>query len=264
MSIQFNPIRQRLMAGDSLIGSWLCTGSSVAAELMASCGYAFMAVDAEHSAVGLAETHHLFQAIRSGNPDCASLVRLHGVDYSQVKRYLDAGADGVIAPMVNTREQAEILVDAVKYPPLGSRGLGFCRGNTYGIHIQEAFDQSNTHTLTCVQIEHVDAVDAIDGILSVEGVDAAFVGPFDLSASMGIPGQFDHPQIKAALKTILDACNKHQVVPGIHVVAPKPEEVVDRIQEGFRFIAYSLDITLILESSRQGLASIEKQLALRL
>ncbi|GAB6094258.1 aldolase/citrate lyase family protein [Desulfatiferula olefinivorans] len=241
-----------------VLGSWINTASPVAAELMARSGFDFLTVDAEHSPVDLPQAHALFQAIRSGNPDCAPLVRLAGNVYAETKRYLDAGAEGVIAPFINTPEQAMELVQAVKFPPEGRRGVGFCRANDYGLCLNDSVERANFQTFVCVQIEHVDALDRIDDILSVPGVDAAMIGPYDLSASMGITGQFDHPDMKAATGKIVNACLTHTVIPGIHVVQPDAGEAAMRFAEGYRFIAYSLDITMLLKSCIDGVTSIRK------
>jgi 2-dehydro-3-deoxyglucarate aldolase len=243
-----------MLAGEVIIGSWLNAGSPIVAELMAGCGFDFLCVDVEHSAVDLPQAQQLFQAIRSGRPDCAAVVRLHGVDYAFVKRYLDAGAQGVIAPLVRTRAEAEQLVEATKYPPQGLRGVGFCRANAYGLRLAEQFTNANQEVFLAVQIEHIEAVRAIDHILSVPGIDAVFVGPYDLTASMGIAAQFDHPDYLAARAAILTACQRNRVVPGIHVVQPLPEEARARIAEGYRLIAYSLDITMVMTACTEGLA----------
>lgn len=253
-------LRNRVLAGETVVGSWICTNSPATAEIMAASGFDFLAVDAEHSPVGLSDCHHLFQAIRSGNPGCAAMLRLEGVDYAQIKRYLDAGADGVIAPLVNTAAQARELVRAAKYPPLGGRGLGFCRANNYGVNVARSFAESNDQTLVAVQIEHIDAVSNIDSILSVEGIDAAFIGPFDLSASMGMAGDFEAPAVNEAIAAILAACKRHSISPGIHVVKPDPDEFLRRAKEGFRFMAYSLDITMLTEAARSGLDRIRSNL----
>lgn len=228
------------------------------AELMASCGFDFLCVDAEHSAVDLPEAQRLFQAIRSGNPSCGSLVRLHGVDYAWVKRFLDAGADGVVAPLVRTAEEARLLVQACKYPPEGLRGVGFCRANGYGLCVEEELVRANEAVLVAVQIEHIDAVAAIDAILSVSGIDAVFIGPYDLTASMGIPAQFSHPDYLAARAKILSACARNGIVPGIHAVPVDPEAAEKLILEGYRFVAYSLDITMIATTCTTALSRLRK------
>jgi len=152
-----------------VIGSWVNTGSTIVAELMVASGFDFLCVDAEHSAVDLPQVQPLFQAMESGRPGCTALVRLHGVDFSFVKRYLDAGAGGVIAPLVRTRAEAQQLVQACKYPPEGLRGLGFCRANDYGLRIDDEFRAANDNILIAVQIEYIESVKNIDDILGVEG-----------------------------------------------------------------------------------------------
>jgi 2-dehydro-3-deoxyglucarate aldolase len=253
-------LRSRLRNGETLIGSWINSGSPIVAELMAAAGFDFLCVDVEHSAVDLPQTQQLFQAIHSGNPSCETMVRLHGIDYSFVKRYLDAGARGIIAPLVRTPEEAATIVEATKYPPQGNRGVGFCRANQYGLNLQKEFDRANDVNLVAVQIEHIDAVNNIDQIVSVEGVDAVFIGPYDLSASMGITAQFDHPDYIAARDRILESCKRHNIVPGIHVVAPDPEQVSARAAEGYRLIAYSLDITMLTTACFTGLQTIRATL----
>ena len=251
-------LRHRLRAGDTVIGSWVNSGSPIVAELMAACGFDFLCVDAEHSAVDLPQVQQLFQAIRSGNPRCAAVVRLHGVDYAFVKRYLDAGAQGVVAPLVRTREEALRLVQATKYPPTGLRGVGFCRANAYGLRLADECARANDEVLVAVQIEHIDAVRCIDDILSVPGIDAAFIGPYDLTASMGITAQFTHPDYHAARAAILAACQRHGVAPGIHVVSPSVAQAQACVAEGYRFIAYSLDITMLTTACAEGLASLRR------
>lgn len=253
-------LRERVKSGQLVVGSWINTASPCAAELMATAGFDFLTVDVEHSAVDLPRTQALFQAIRAGNPACAPLVRLAGNVYSETKRFLDAGAAGVIAPFINSREQAEELVRSVKYPPMGMRGVGFCRANDYGLHLQQAVASANDQTFVCIQIEHADALPQLDAILSVKAVDAVMIGPYDLSASMGITAQFDHPEMVSATRRVLEACQKHGVAPGIHVVQPNPGEAVARYHEGYRFIAYSLDITMLLNSCVEGLNAIRKQI----
>ena len=243
-----------------MVGSWLDSNSPVVAELMARMGFDFLTVDAEHAPVDLPLALSLFQAIRSGNPRCEPIVRLPGTDYATTKRYLDAGAMGVIAPLVNTAAQAREVVAAVKYPPLGQRGVGFCRANEYGLNLEEQVAHANESTLVCVQIEHVDGVAAIEEILAVPGIDAVFIGPYDLSASLGVTGRFDHPDVVDAERRVRSACAARGIALGIHVVQPDVDETVRRYHEGYRLLAYSLDITLLMAASRDGLRAIRDRL----
>ncbi len=255
-----SPLAKALDLGRPLIGSWINTCSPVAAELMAAAGFDFLAVDAEHAAVDVPQGQALFQAIGAGNPWCAPLVRLPDLRHATIKRFMDAGAVGVIAPQVNSAKQAHEVVSAVKYPPLGSRGVGFARANLYGMLLHEAVASANDQTMVCLQIEHVSGVENIEQILGVTGVDAIFIGPYDLSASMGLTGQFDHPVMRAATDRVLDACARHEVAAGIHVIQPDVDEVVRHVDEGYRLIAYSLDITMLLHQCRTALRHLQERL----
>ncbi len=173
---------------------------------------------------------------------------------------MDAGAAGVIAPLINNSEQAEEIMQAVKYPPRGSRGVGFCRSNVYGAKLQESVETSNEESWVCLQIEHQDALPHLENILSVPGIDAVMIGPYDLSASMGLTAQFDHPDVIRATSLILESCHRHGIVPGIHVVQPDVDEACRRYRDGYRFIAYSLDITMLLHHFSKDLNIIRERL----
>lgn len=243
------------------MGTWLNSASPIVAEIASGAGFDFAVVDVEHSPVDLAQTHQLFQAISSGSSICVPMVRAHGVDYAHLKRYLDLGAGGVIAPLVNCAEDAEQLVRTCKYPPEGERGVGFCRANAYGPDLPDYVNRANDEILLAVQIEHVQGIENIDEILAVQGIDVAFIGPYDLSASMGITAKFDHPEFLAAKETVLKACQKHQVSCGLHIVQPNPQEVVDAIEEGYRFLAYSVDITLLTHFYRAAVNEVKDSLS---
>lgn len=243
-----------------VVGSWINTASPVVAELMASIGFDYLTVDAEHSAIDLTTVQALFQAIRSGSSSCTPLVRLPGHSYAETKRFMDAGAGGVIAPLINLPEQAEEIIRAVKYPPRGIRGVGFCRANGYGTRLKEYVETSNSESFVCIQIEHVDTLSYIDKILSVPDIDAVMIGPYDLSASMGITGQFNHPDMLKATSMIMESCHRHNIIPGIHIVQPDVNEALKRYKEGYRFIAYSLDITMLIQHFSKDLHIIRDHL----
>lgn len=258
--ISESEIRKRLLDGGVVVGSWISSASPIVAELMADTGFDFLCVDVEHSAVDLAQVQQIFQAIAAGNPACAPMVRLHGVDYALVKRFMDAGARGVVAPLVRTVAEVKLLLDAVKYPPLGNRGVGYCRANRYGRALQAEFSRANDLNLVAVQIEHIDAVSNLDEILGVRGVDAAFIGPYDLTASMGITAEFENPEYVAVKARILESCRRHGVAPGIHVVQPDHDALQQAINEGYRLIAYSLDTTILAAGCQTAIASIKSLL----
>ncbi len=245
---------------DLLIGSWINTSNPVVAEIMSASGFDFLVVDAEHAAVDVPQAQCLFQAIKAGNPSCVPMVRLPQNSYIEARRYLDAGAMGVIASLINSKTEAQKLVSSVKYPPLGERGVGYGRSHGYGFTFDEYMETANEKTLVGVQIEHIRGYENLDEILSVAGIDVAFIGPYDLTASMGITAQFDHAHYLSVRDGIIKKCREHKVAAGIHVVQPKPEEAIARINEGFKMIAYSLDITMLGNCCRLGLAKIREGL----
>src|SRR2546425_487568 len=181
-----NHVKQRLAAGKACFGSLLNFGDPLVAELMASVGFDWLLVDTEHGPIDLATLATMFATIT--RYPCAPLVRVHPLDVRVVERVLDAGAWGVLAPNVRTREEAELLVRACKYPPEGVRSLGAGRfALSFKTDAPTYFRRANDEILVIAQIEHVDAVANIDAILSVPGIDACYVGPNDWCASAGPP-----------------------------------------------------------------------------
>jgi len=232
-------------------------GHTVVAEILAQAGFDFVCVDTEHGAIDLETTQQLLQAIRAGNPACVPFVRLPGSNRVDVAaRYLDAGAMGIIIPHVNTAEDARNAVKAIKYPPEGERGVGLSRAQLWGARFDEYMAEANRRTRIVVMAEHKEAIVNIDAIVEVPGIDAVFMGPYDLSASMGVPGQVDHPQVRAAISTVLAACNRSGVIPGIHVVSPDPGRALELMQQGFRFIAYSLDTLMLRQTAEAGVSAL--------
>jgi len=179
-------------------------------------------------------------------------VRLAWNDPIQAKAVMDSGAAGVIVPMVNSKEEAELAVKSVKYPPEGSRGVGLARAQGYGVRFDEYMDSANRDGLLMLQIEHIDAVNNIEEILSVPGIDGTYIGPYDLSCSMGLAGQLSHPDVEAAKLRVLEATKERGLAPGIHLVHPDTahEELARHVEQGFRFIALGTDILFLGDSAR--------------
>lgn len=239
------------------LGTWISTCSPIVGEIMADAGFDFVCVDCEHSPASYCDVQNICQAIDSIDPSVATWVRVPGVDYSVVKRYLDTGVRGIIAPLVNTRAQAEELVEACKFPPLGRRGVGYSRSCRYGHTVEQYSRYANDHVFLGVQIEHVAALANLDDILSVEGIDCAFIGPYDLAASMGHLGRPDHPDAERAASQVIEACERWGVSAGIHCVQPDPARVRAAHEKGFNVIAYSLDITMLSTAARNAVAELK-------
>jgi len=170
---------------------------------------------------------------------------------------MDAGAHGIIVPMVNSKEDAEKAVSAVYYPPKGQRGVGLARAQGYGSDFEGYRAWLNDEAVVIVQVEHIESVDNLKAILSVEGVDGFIVGPYDLSASMGRPGQFDHPDMTVVMKEIHAVSKSLNKSGGLHIIEPDKIRLRQCIEEGYNFLAYSLDIRMLDNACREGLKTHE-------
>lgn len=244
-------IRKKMQMGEASIGSWITLAHPAIAEIMAKAGFDWLAVDLEHSVITIREAEELIRVIDLCG--VVPLVRLSANDPVQIKRVMDAGAHGVIVPMVNSAVEAEQAVAAVCYPPKGQRGVGLARAQGYGASFDRYLDWVNRDTVVIVQVEHIEAVNNLESILSVEGVDGFIIGPYDLSGSLGIPGQFDHPLMKKAMQRIETVGAASGKAPGIHVIEPKSDELKSRIEQGYRFVAYSVDIRMLDCACRRAL-----------
>ncbi len=247
-------LKQQLRAGRVTIGSWITLAHPAIAEILATAGFDWLAVDLEHSVITIREAEELIRIIELSG--AVPLVRLTANDPSQIKRVMDAGAHGVIVPMVNSPAEAEAAVAAVHYPPRGRRGVGLARAQGYGTRFEAYRQWLARAAVIIVQIEHIDAVEQLESILTVEGVDGYLIGPYDLSASLGHPGHFSHPLVVKALKTVHQVARRLRVPGGVHVIQPDVEEAARRIRDGFTFIAYSMDMLLLGAASRHGAAAL--------
>ena len=227
------------------IGSWITLNHFSIAEIMADAGFDWLCIDMEHTVIDYFEAQQLIAIIQSKG--IKAFVRVGENNNRIIKRVLDAGADGIIVPMVNSKEDAIKAIDAVKYPPKGKRGVGLARAQKYGFGFAEYKDIDAENIRLIVQIEHIDAVNNLEDILSLEDVDGTFIGPYDLSGSMGKPGQYNDDDVKLVLGKYERIVRKHDKLIGFHVIQPDYQLVLDKIEKGYNFIAFSLD-TLFLGS----------------
>lgn len=246
--------RARLKNNDLLLGVVVSVASLEVSETLAECGFDWLFLDLEHSTLGIAAAQGILQAV-AGRAAC--LARLPANDPVWIKQALDIGAQGVILPQVNSAEEARRAVQAAKYPPLGVRSAGLGRAHAYGARLQEALERANDETIVIVQVEHIQAVENIAAILQVEGVDGVFVGPLDLSASLGLIGQVEHPQVQAAIGQALQACRATGVPAGIF--AGKAAAARRYIQQGFRLIAAGTDLTLLAGAAQALQSEIRRE-----
>ncbi|SEI41383.1 HpcH/HpaI aldolase family protein [Nitrosomonas eutropha] len=236
-------LKARLTHHELTIGSWITLGHPSIAEIMAKAGFDWLVLDTEHSVLELSEVQALIQVL--DGQQCPAIVRLTSNHPDQIKRVMDAGATGIMVPMIKSAEDARAAVDAVYYPPEGTRGVGLARAQGYGTSFQAYQQWLRDNAVVIVMIEHIRAIENIDAILSTPGIDAYIIGPYDLSGSMGQPGELDHPDVQAAIQQVLQAGIHHHKAGGIHVVEPDTAALQQRIKQGFSFLGYSLDIRML-------------------
>jgi len=241
---------------NTTIGSWITLAHPAIAEIMANAGFDWLAIDLEHSAITIREAEELIRVVELSN--VVPLVRLTSNDADLIKRVMDAGAHGIIVPMVNSAEEAELAVRSVRYPPYGARGVGLARAQKYGAGFEKYKKWQSEHSTVIVQIEHIEAVNNLESILSIPGVDGFIVGPYDLTSSMGIPGDFLNPEYLKVMESIKQTAAKIGAPGGVHIIESDVEQLHKCLNEGYKFIAYSLDIRMIDSVCRSAIESIKK------
>jgi len=246
-----NKLRQALLDRKLSLGTWMQIGHPACAEIFARAGFDWVCVDLEHGAIDLETMADIFRTLDGF--DCVPVARLPLNDPVWIHRTLDAGARGMIIPMVKTAAEAEAAIRESKYPPRGVRGYGYSRANMHGMDFAEYIASANNEIPMVMQIEHKDAIANIDSILEVPGVDGVFIGPLDLSGSMGITGQLDHPQMVAALDKYRAACRSHKMAAGTHIVRPNEQNIRKAIDDGYTLIALGLDNVFLDEGARASL-----------
>lgn len=248
-------LKDKLRRGELTIGSWITMDNEMVVEIMSSLDFDWLAVDMEHSAIDLAGTQNIVRIIDLNGG--VALVRVGENNPALIKRVMDTGAHGVIVPMVNSREDAQKAVNAVKYPPVGTRGVGLARAQGYGTEFERYKNWVNKGSIVIIQIEHIEAVRNMEEILSVPGIDGFIVGPYDLSGSLGKPGQFNDPEVKDALKRVMKVAKQFKMTPGFHVIPADVNEVNKKIKEGFRFISFSIDMIIFKRACQSLLAQVK-------
>ena len=235
-------IRKSLGSGSAVVGSWMQIPDSNIAEIMGRAGYQWVAIDMEHGPVSVSQLPDIFRALELGGT--LPLARVASPLPINCRQALDQGAAGVVIPMISSASQLESIISECHWPPRGRRGVGFQRANVFGKFF-DAYLKESQEALVVAQIEHVDAVNNLESIVAVNGLDAIMVGPYDLSASLGITGDFENKKYLETLSRILAVCAKHKMPCGMHVVQPDTKMLEQRIREGYTFIAYGVDTVFL-------------------
>ncbi len=248
-------LKDALREGRTVVGTMISeVWSPTIAQMLATAGFDFFVIDMEHGSLNMESVAGII--LGSHAAGIAAIVRVSWHDRPSILRPLEAGAAGVLAPQIERRDQAEQVVRFAKYRPMGERGVAIRRAHSrYQLRQPDEYThEANESTAVVVQIETAAALDRLQEIVSVPGIDAIFVGPSDLSHSLGHPGRFEHPTVVDAVERIVTACQRAGVAPGIHLSEP---ELLQRwIRRGMRFVTYSSDVGFLVDGAAAGLARV--------
>ncbi len=249
-------LRRRLKRGDLLLGQLVLEFFTPGlGPILDACGLDFVIFDMEHGRCDVGMLEQMIASCRGSR--IVPMVRVPDLNFTPLSRVLDLGARGVMVPRVETREQTEEIVRALKYAPQGRRGvaLGIAH-DLYRAAGAEFFAQANEDLPVIIQVETVKAFENLEAIAAVPGVDVLWVGHYDLTVSMGIPGQFHHPRLLGAMDDLVAACTRHGVAPGF--LPPSPESAAHWVSKGFRMISLGSDIGVFLDGMRKFRVYVEK------
>lgn len=241
-------LRQRLLSAETLIGTIVTFSAPEVAEVLVNAGFDWLFIDTEHAPFDAQAAQGLLQAAGA----CPGLVRVSCLDETRIKKMLDIGAAGIIVPQVSSAADAELAVRFSKYPPAGTRGVGVARAQAYGLDLADYVRNANDELAVVIQAEHIDAVENIDAIVKVPGIDAVFIGPYDLSASMGKTGKLDDPEVVNAITRVRESCLAAGMRLGIFGV--DSAALAPYIAQGYSLIAVGID-SLMLGTTAKALIS---------
>lgn len=244
---KINEIRRKMSSKKPTIGSWIQIPHASVAEIMGQSGYDWVAVDMEHGAISSHQLPDLFRALELGGT--LPLARIAQDTAKDCKCALDAGAGGVIVPMIESAEQLTNIRDMCRWPPAGRRGGGFSRANMFGKYFDDYIEEAQAPLLIAM-IENIRAVENLEDILQVKGLDAILIGPYDLSASISLTAKLKSEKFLKIMKKIKKISDQYDIPCGIHVVTPDDRLLKQYIDDGYRFIAYSIDSVFMHSSAR--------------
>ena len=219
--------------------------------MIAKCGFDWLFMDGEHSPLSTLDWQRMLQAVGGRS---AGIIRVPEKSEAAIKKMLDIGADGIIAPQVNSADEARQVVEWCKYPPRGVRGVGLARAQGYGLDFASYVESANHDIAVIIQAEHIDAVNNIEDIAKVEGIDAIFIGPYDLSASMNKMGVIDDVEVVAAIDLVTQACQRNNIALGYFGV--DAESVKPYIDKGYKLICTGVDAGFVTQGAQQVLQQL--------
>jgi len=245
-------LKERLKGGETLVGTLVTLPSPEIAEIMALVGFDYVWIETEHAPTDFVQAQMMIQAVGGR---CPCLVRIVENRESWIKKALDTGCSGIVVPLVMSAAEAKSAVDCCLYPPAGRRSVGIARAHDYGMSFQDYVKRANDEVVVVIQVEHRAAVESIESIVAVPGIDAVFIGPYDLSASFGMPGEITHPQVQQAIAEVKRRCDKAGIPVGIFTGDSRAAQ--QYIKEGFRLIALGLDSIYLWNAAKAALDQLK-------
>ncbi len=252
-------LKTKLETESDVVGAWLSIGHPTVAEVTAAQGFDFVLIDTEHTSIGLETLENMSRGVEAAEGTAETVVRVPSNDPVRIKRVLDIGVTGVMVPMVESADEAEQVVDAVRYPPSGIRGVASGRAAEYGDDFQEYVESANSSITTVVQIETKDGLEHAEEIAAVDGIDALFVGPADLSANLGIFAEWENDSLEDAIQTVIDAGDAADLPVGTLVV--NPDDIDRRVEQGFDYLIVGKDTSLLSAANESIRSDYERSVA---
>jgi 2-keto-3-deoxy-L-rhamnonate aldolase RhmA len=244
-----NLLRSKLYSGETCLGTWITIGNPDVVDILKNLDFDWFLFDTEHSYLSISEVKNMLHAL--GDSKVSSLVRVGQIDQYLVKRALDIGSEGLLAPLVNTVEETQKLVKFAMYPPGGVRGAGPGRAAKYGLNLEEYLATANQELLLAVQIETKEALSNVKEIMETKRIDIGFVGPSDLTISLGLATDRSNPKVIEAMERVVRTCNDLGKIPG--TLAVSPEEAKKFLKLGFKFLSLASDSRLLVNGAKNFL-----------
>ncbi len=236
-------LKQKLASRERVFGGWVSYREPAIAETFAKAGFDFVAIDMEHTTITTDEANRIITGVQSEGVACLPRPVSHNNDY--IKPMLEAGADGMIIPMINTKAEAAEQVRLQKFPPLGQRSYGINRAHGYGFDFKPYIESWNDSSIFIIQVESITAVANIEELVAVKGIDAVMVGPYDISGSLGVPGEIDHPKVREAAKQVIEACAKAGIGCITQIADVKKDTVEDAFAQGYTAVILGSDLFIL-------------------
>ena len=249
MSLIRQSLKSKLQNRLPLFGGWTSLAHPQVAEMLLRSGVDWLGVDIEHSTISQEQSQRIIAACHANEVFCLPRVASHNSE--AIKRLLDSGADGVIVPTVETVEQVKKIIEWTKYPPIGKRGFGVARAQGYGHDFEKYTTEWNKSSVLVIQIETIFAVEHLEELIEFEEIDGVMVGPYDLSGSLGVPGQINHDLVTNAIGHVIETCKKFGKSCGVHEVAPTVESVQASFLAGSTFVVLASDVFVLWKWGEQ-------------